>query len=69
VVLSRLQTPTIEPEHFGALADERVVEDLWRKFEEHDLERRHWVELDDRSPEVIADEIYRRCVEGELLLS
>ena len=69
VVLSRVQTRTIEPEHFGALADERVVEDLWRKFEEHDLERRHWVEVDDRSPDVIADEIYRRCMEGELLLS
>jgi hypothetical protein len=68
VVLSRVQSRTIEPEHFGALADETVVKDLWNKFEEHDLEARHRVEVGDRSPEVIADEIYVRCLDGGLLL-
>ena len=56
------------PEHAGALADERVVEDLWRMFEDHDLEPRHRVDVAERSPDEIADEIYRRCGGGELLL-
>ena len=59
---------TINHPNFGALADERVVKDLWRTFEEHDLAERHRVEVGDRSPDVIADEIYRRCREGRLHL-
>jgi hypothetical protein len=68
VVLSRVQSRTSEPEHAGALADEGVVEDLWRMFETNDLEGRHRVEVGDRSPALIADEIYRRCQGGGLLL-
>jgi tRNA uridine 5-carbamoylmethylation protein Kti12 len=68
VVLSRVQSRTVEPQHAGALSDESVVEDLWRKFEETDLEARHRVDVDHRSPEVIAEEIYRRCLDGALAL-
>jgi hypothetical protein len=68
VVLSRVQSRTGEPEHAGALADEGVVEDLWRLFEAHNLEERHRVEAGERSPALIADEIYSRCLSGALLL-
>jgi hypothetical protein len=68
VVLSRVQSRRVEPEHYGALADESVVTELWEKFERHDLAERHRVEVGDRSAGVIADEVYRRCTEGELLL-
>jgi hypothetical protein len=68
VVLSRMQSRTLEPEHAGALADASVVEDLWRMFEENGLEPRHRVDVGSRSPAVIAEEIYRRCAEGALLL-
>jgi predicted kinase len=68
VVLSRVQSRTREPEHFGALADAAVVEDLWRMFEENQLEERHRVQVGERSPEVIAREIYLRCCEGSLVL-
>jgi len=69
VVLSRAQSRTTEPEHFGALANETVIEDLWKMFEANELDERHRVEVGDRSPEEIAAEIYRRCVAGALLLS
>jgi predicted kinase len=68
VVLSRVQSRTDEPVHAGALADESVVEDLWRMFEEDGRVDRHRVEVADRSPEAIAVELYRRCLEGGLLL-
>jgi hypothetical protein len=68
VVLSRVQNRTTEPAHIGALADERVVEDLWATFEEHGLEERHRVDSGDRPPAVIAEEIYQRCVDGGLRL-
>jgi hypothetical protein len=68
LVLSRVQTRTTEPGHLGALADERVITDLWAKFEDHDLEERHRVDSGDRPPAVIAEEIYRRCVDGGLRL-
>jgi hypothetical protein len=68
VVLSRVQSRTLEPEHFGALADATVVEDLWKMFEDTDLEARHRVDVGHRSPEVIAEEIYRRCLDGTLAL-
>jgi predicted kinase len=68
VVLSRVQLRRAEPQHTGALADEAVVENLWRTFEEHDLDARHRVDVAERSPEEIAEEIYRRCGAGAFLL-
>jgi hypothetical protein len=68
VVLSRVQTRTIEPEHFGALADETVVDDLWTQFERHGVAQRHCVDSSDRPPTEIADEIYQRWLDGEFRL-
>jgi hypothetical protein len=68
VVLSRVQSRTAEAGHASALADEAVVEDLWQMFEAHDLEERHRVEIGDRSPGVIAQEIYERFLRRSLLL-
>jgi hypothetical protein len=68
VVLSRVQSRTTEPEHVGALSDPSVVADLWQMFEENDLESRHRVDVGTRSPDVIAEEIYRRCMDGSLSL-
>jgi hypothetical protein len=67
VVLSRVQSRVAEPQHAGALADPTVVENLWRTFEEHDLDPRHCVDVAERSPGEIAEEIYQRCSEGALL--
>ena len=69
VVLSRVQTRTVEPEHAGALADGTVVDDLWSQFERHGVAVRHCVDVADRPPEVIADEIYRRWHNGEFRLT
>jgi hypothetical protein len=68
IVLSRVQSRRAEPQHADVLADERVVEDLWKMFEEDSLEARHRVDVAVGSPAVIAAEIYRRCLDGELLL-
>jgi len=68
VVLARVRARTSELEHVGALADATVVQALWNGFEAHDLDDRHRVDSDQRSPALIADEIYRRCVEGGLRL-
>jgi predicted kinase len=68
VVLSRVQSRTTEPGHAGALADAAVVEDLWQMFEANDLEERHRVEIGNRSPTAIAQEIYERFLRGSLLL-
>jgi predicted kinase len=68
VVLSRVQARRVEPQHADALADETVVEDLWRMFEENGLEDRHRIDVGERLPEEIADEIYRSCTGGTLLL-
>jgi len=68
IVLSRVQSRRAEPQHADVLADERVVEDLWKMFEEDSLEARHRVDVAVGSPTVIAAEIYRRCLDGELLL-
>jgi hypothetical protein len=57
-----------EPEHAGALADATVVEALWNGFEAHGIDDRHRVDSSERSPGLIADEIYRRCIEGDLRL-
>jgi hypothetical protein len=68
VVLSRVQTRRAEPQHVEALADPRVVEDLWKMFEKESLEPRHRVDVAEETPSAIAEEIYRRCLNGELLL-
>jgi shikimate kinase len=68
VVLSRVQERRSEPRHADALADERVVEDLWRTFEAETLDPRHRIDAADQPPAAIAEEIYRRCLSGELLL-
>ena len=68
VVLSRVQSRRNEPQHADALADERVIEDLWRMFEEHHLDARHRIDVAERAPEEIAEEIYRSCADGRLLL-
>jgi predicted kinase len=68
VVLSRVQARTTEPQHAGALSDATVVQALWNGFETHGVDDRHHVDSSALSPEVIAEEIYRRCVEGELRL-
>ena len=68
VVLSRVQSRRSEPQHTDALADETVVEDLWRMFEENGLDPRHRIEVAERRPEEIAEEIYRFCTDGHLLL-
>ncbi len=68
VVLSRVQSRRADPQHADALADERVVEDLWRMFEENGLEPRHRIDVAGRRPEAIAEEIYRFCTDGQLLL-
>ena len=67
VVLSRFQSRRSEPKHFGARANEAVVEDLWKMFEANGLDGRHRVEVGDRPPALIAEEIYRRCVDLSLL--
>jgi hypothetical protein len=68
VVRARVQARTTEPEHRGALADATVVQALWSGFEAHGIDERHRVDSGGRSPGLIADEIYRRCVEGALRL-
>jgi hypothetical protein len=68
VVLTRVQQRRNEPQHADALADEQVVEDLWRTFEAEALDPRHRIDLANKSPAVTAEEIYRRCLSGELLL-
>ncbi|HEY3845033.1 MAG TPA: AAA family ATPase [Acidimicrobiales bacterium] len=68
VALSRVQARTTEPEHVGALADESVVDDLWTQFEAQGVDERHRVDLGDRPPQPIADEIFERCRAGRLLL-
>jgi AAA domain len=68
VVLSRVQSRRLEPQHAGALADERVVEDLWKMFEAESLDPRHRVDVAESTPTAIAEEIYGRCLSGQLLL-
>jgi hypothetical protein len=68
VVLSRVQERRSEPQHADALADERVVEALWRTFQAEALDPRHRIDVADGPPAALAEEIYRRCLNGELLL-
>jgi broad-specificity NMP kinase len=68
VVQARVQGRTTDPEHFGALADAVVVDDLWNQFESVGVDERHRIDAGDRSPEQVAADIYRHCSEGVLLL-
>jgi broad-specificity NMP kinase len=68
VVLARVQSRTVEPEHFGALADAAVVDDLWTQFERHGVAAQHCVDAGERTPDAIADEIYQRWLDGDFSL-
>jgi energy-coupling factor transporter ATP-binding protein EcfA2 len=69
VVRSRVDSRRTEPHHFGALADAEVVDDLWTQFEQHGVSERHRVDSGSRDPLVVADEIFRRCGDGQFRLS
>jgi cytidylate kinase len=68
VVLTRVQRRTIEPEHFGALADEQVIDDLWKQFEDQGVDERHRVDSGERLPQEIAAELFEGCVQGRYVL-
>ena len=68
VVQQRVQDRRSEPEHFAALADAGVVDDLWTQFESHGVAERHRVDSGGRSPGAIAEEIDHRLGAGELRL-
>jgi hypothetical protein len=65
LVQQRVQDRRTEPEHFGALADADVVDDLWTQFERHGVEERHRVDAGERTPDVIAEEIDVRLGTGD----
>ena len=67
-VLTRVQDRLSEPQHATALADEKVVGDLWSLFEEQGVDGRHRIDSSQQSPHVVADIIYERCLKGELRL-
>ncbi len=60
LVQQRVQDRRVEPQHAGALADAAVVDDLWTQFESHGVEERHRVDVGDRGPSEVAEEIDRR---------
>jgi predicted kinase len=68
VVQQRVVDRREEPQHFGALADAAVVEDLWAQFERHGVEERHRVVAGERGPDEVAEEIDRRFRGGEFRL-
>jgi hypothetical protein len=68
VVQQRVQDRRTEPEHFGALADAEVVDDLWAQFESHGVEERHRVDSGARAPEGIAEQVDRRLATGDFRL-
>ena len=68
VVHQRVVGRLDEPQHAGALADTRVVDDLWGQFESQGTEGRHLVEVGEHGPEEVAEEIDRRFRSGEFLL-
>jgi broad-specificity NMP kinase len=68
VVQQRVRDRRTEPEHFGALADADVVDDLWALFESHGVEERHRVDSGERTPTAIAQEIDDRLASGDLRL-
>jgi broad-specificity NMP kinase len=68
VVQRRVRGRRSEPEHFDALADADVVDDLWAQFESHGVAERHRVDAGERTPDVIADEIDVRLGAGDFRL-
>jgi predicted kinase len=68
VVQQRVVDRRVEPQHFGALADAAVVEDLWAQFERQGVEERHRVDAGRRGPDEVAEEIDRRFRGGEFRL-
>jgi AAA domain len=68
VVQQRVRDRRTEPEHFGALADAEVVDDLWTQFEAHGVEERHRVDSGERTPDAVAAEIDDRLGAGQLRL-
>jgi predicted kinase len=68
VVQQRVVDRRAEPEHFGALADAAVVDDLWTQFERQGVGERHLVDAGGRSPDEVAEEIDRRFRAGEFRL-
>ena len=68
VIHQRVRDRTTEPEHFGALADEVVVDDLWDQFERHGVPERHRVDADGQSPSEMATVLDRRWRAGDFRL-
>ena len=68
VVQQRVQDRRAEPEHFDALADADVVDDLWSQFEDHGVDQRHRVDAGAHSPGAVAEEIDRRLAAGDFRL-
>jgi predicted kinase len=68
VVQRRVVDRKVEPQHFGALADAAVVDDLWAQFERQGVEERHLVDAGGRGPNDVAEEIDRRFRAGEFRL-
>jgi len=69
MVQERVQSRRSEPEHFAALADATVVDDLWTQFEQHGVGERHRVDTGTRQPGEIAEELDRRWRAGEFRLT
>jgi hypothetical protein len=65
IVQQRVQDRRSEPEHFGALGDAEVVDDLWTQFESHGVEERHRVDSGASTPDEIAREVDRRLAAGD----
>jgi predicted kinase len=68
VVQQRVVDRKVEPQHFGALADAAVVDDLWAQFERQGVEERHLVDAGGSGPDDVAEEIDRRFRAGEFRL-
>ena len=68
IVQRRVQERRAEPEHFGALADADVVDDLWAQFEAHGVEERHRVDSGERPPEAVAEDVDGRLRSGDFSL-
>jgi hypothetical protein len=68
VVQRRVQDRRTEPQHFDALADAAVVDDLWVQFESHGVAERHRVDSGERGPDAIAEEIASRLASGDFRL-
>jgi predicted kinase len=68
VVQQRVRDRQVEPQHFDALADATVVDDLWAKFEAHGVAERHRIDSGELTPTEVAAKIYRRLEQGDLQL-